>query len=336
MQLEGLPIPRFVLCAAARYLIRQRLKRERQRLVLPEIRSKLFSEIKSGPIAVQTQKANEQHYEVPAKFYTLALGPNRKYSSCLYQDAQATLEQAELAMLALYVERAQIVDGQRIMDLGCGWGSLSLYLARRFPNCKIIGVSNSRLQKEYIDQIIASEQIHNLEIRTADINGFEFDQKVDRIVSIEMFEHLRNYQLLFQKILSWLEPNGKIFVHIFCHRDLIYFFEEEGASNWMGRHFFSGGIMPNFDLFSSFNEQVTIEKSWKVSGVNYYRTALDWEKNLFANREQVMQLFKAAYGAQAKLQFKRWQLFFIACQELFRFADGNEWFVGHYLLTPKG
>ena len=333
IHLETLPIPRFLILAIVRLLIKRRLANELSRQRTPGAKDSFIKALDTAPIAVKTEAANSQHYEVPSAFYQLVLGPHLKYSSCLFRNPNDSLGTAEAAMLDLYIERAELKPGQRVLELGCGWGSLSLHMARRFPESQITAISNSTGQKAYIDSVIAKEKLTNLEIITADINTFEFQGQVDRIVSIEMFEHLRNYRSLFAKLSRWLKDDGKLFVHIFCHKDLIYFFEEQGASNWMGRHFFSGGIMPSFDLFSHYPESFHMLNSWKVNGNNYYLTALAWEKNLFANRTEVLKIFSATYGKdQAYLYFKRWQFFFIACQELFRFESGEQWYVGHYLM----
>jgi cyclopropane-fatty-acyl-phospholipid synthase len=333
VQLETLPIPRFIIVAVVRHLIKRRLANELRHQSAPQAKQKFIKALDSAPIAVKTEAANSQHYEVPPAFYQLVLGPHLKYSSCLFRTPLDSLGTAEASMLDLYVERAELKPGQRILELGCGWGSLCLHIARKFPESRITAVSNSTGQKAYIDSVIARENLRNLEIITADINTFEFQDQADRIVSIEMFEHLRNYKTLFGKLSRWLKDDGKLFVHIFCHKDLIYFFEEQGASNWMGRHFFSGGIMPSFDLFSHYPESLRMLNSWKVNGNNYYLTALAWEKNLFANRAEVLKIFSETYGKdQAYLYFKRWQFFFIACQELFRFEGGEQWYVGHYLM----
>jgi cyclopropane-fatty-acyl-phospholipid synthase len=333
IQVETLPIPRFIITVIVRYLIRRRLANELAHQSAPDAKEEFIKALDAAPIAVKTEAANSQHYEVPSAFYQLVLGPHLKYSSCLFRNAEDSLGAAEAAMLDLYIERAELKPGQRLLELGCGWGSLCLHVARRFPESKITAVSNSTGQKAYIDSVIAEEKLNNLEIITADINKFEFSEKADRIVSIEMFEHLRNYKSLFGKLSSWLKDDGKLFVHIFCHKELIYFFEEEGVSNWMGRHFFSGGIMPSFDLFTHYPESLRMLNSWKVNGNNYYLTALAWEKNLLANRLEVLKIFAATYGkSQAYLYFKRWQFFFIACQELFRFEAGEQWYVGHYLM----
>ncbi len=295
----------------------------------------LVSALRESPIAIDTDKANEQHYELPADFFSRVLGPHLKYSSGLWENGTSNLAQAEEAMLQLYVERAEIQDGQEILDLGCGWGSLSLYLARRFPRCQILGLSNSSSQKAFILNKAAAAGLKNLRIETANIVAFDTPQRFDRIISIEMFEHMRNYSELFKKTASWLKPEGRLFIHIFTHRAYAYPFEAEGSGSWMARYFFSGGMMPSWDLFLHFQESVQLLERWKVDGRHYQKTCEAWLAQMDQARPELMPLFIHTYGAEARKWWMYWRVFFMACAELFGFHDGQEWFVSHYLFKSK-
>jgi cyclopropane-fatty-acyl-phospholipid synthase len=282
-------------------------------------------------IAVEAGRANEQHYEVPAAYFTHVLGPRMKYSCCHYDTPEATLAEAEERMLALTAERAQIADGMGILELGCGWGSLSLWLAERFPNARITGVSNSSGQREFIQQRCAERGIHNVRIITADVNEFVAPQTYDRIVSVEMFEHLRNHDRMLRRLSDWLRPGGSAFVHIFCHRSYAYPYEAEGSGNWMAKYFFTGGMMPSYDLLTTYRSALRVEQRWQVDGLHYYRTCMDWLARHDAARAEIISVFAGAYGpGEAERWFNRWRLFYLACSELFRYRQGQEWFVGHY------
>jgi len=291
----------------------------------------LLDELRQSPLAIETEAANRQHYEVPARFFELCLGRRLKYSSCYYPRGDETLDQAEEAMLALYGERAELQDGQRILELGCGWGSLTLWMAERYPNARITGVSNSHSQREHILGQAAARGLSNVEIITCDVNRLELDRRFDRVVSIEMFEHLRNYASLFQRISSWLAAEGKLFVHIFCHRELMYPFETEGEDNWMGRYFFTGGLMPAADTFLHFQQHLNLEQQWRLSGTHYQRTANHWLANQDRHRDEVLRVLEGVYGpVEAKRWHQRWRMFWMACAELFGYRSGNEWLVAHY------
>ena len=294
--------------------------------------SALSSHLKESAIAVLPEKANEQHYEVPADFFELTLGPNLKYSSAYWPEGTASLSEAEEAMLRLTVQRADLADGHEILELGCGWGSLTLHMAQRFPNANITAVSNSAPQRRFIE----ARAPQNVRVITADMNELQLEQRFDRVVSVEMFEHMRNYRDLLHRICGWMKPDARLFVHVFCHRDYAYPFETEGGDNWMGRYFFTGGIMPSFDLFGHFDNDLFIEKDWRVSGTHYERTARAWRENLEKERDPVMTVLQQTYGAEADRWFHRWRLFFLACEELFGYRGGSEWLVAHYLFAPRG
>lgn len=288
--------------------------------------------LRQSPIAIETEAANTQHYEVPARFFELTLGRHLKYSSCFYPTGRESLDEAEAAMLALYGERAELADGQHILELGCGWGSLTLWMAERYPNARITAVSNSHSQRAFIEARAAARQLHNVRVLTCDVNQLELEAaQFDRCVSIEMFEHMRNYQTLLARIAHWLKPTGKLFVHIFCHRELAYPFETEGEDNWMGRYFFTGGLMPAFDTFRQFNQHLRIEQDWRVNGSHYERTSNHWLALTDRHKSEILALFRQTYGpADAYRWWQRWRMFYMACAELFGYRGGEEWLVGHY------
>jgi cyclopropane-fatty-acyl-phospholipid synthase len=330
---QGL-IPDALTRRGIRSLCEERLRQEHADDVAAadaKFRQRLL-ELRNSPLAIETAAANRQHYEVPTAFFQLCLGKRLKYSSCYYASGRETLDQAEEAMLALYGERAGLADGQNILELGCGWGSLTLWMAERYPNARIIGVSNSASQREHIMARCRERGFGNVQILTRDVNALQIDARFDRVVSVEMFEHVRNYRLLFERIAGWLEDDGSLFTHIFCHRYLMYPFEDEGKDDWMARHFFTGGLMPSTDTFLHFQDDLVLRERWLVPGTHYQRTANHWLANQDAHRKDVLQILEGVYGSRknAQLWSQRWRMFWMACAELFGYRDGNEWLVAHY------
>jgi cyclopropane-fatty-acyl-phospholipid synthase len=290
------------------------------------------NEISSSPLATHTPDANAQHYEVPTDFFLAALGPRRKYSCAWYETGRETLAEAEIAMLKITCERAQLRDGDSILELGCGWGSLSLWMAEHYPNSKIVAVSNSRTQKAFIDAEAASLSLHNLEVRTADMVHFNPGQQFDRVVSVEMFEHMRNYAELLRRISTWLNPAGTLFVHIFTHRNYAYPFETGEQNDWMAQHFFSGGQMPSDALLTEFQDHLRHRETWRINGRHYAQTCEHWLRNMDANEAKIRPLFAKCYGKDEETKWiVRWRVFFLACAELFAYKQGSEWGVCHYL-----
>jgi cyclopropane-fatty-acyl-phospholipid synthase len=310
-----------------------------------EARSRRFnqflSELRASPIAVEAPAANEQHYEVPAEFFDLHLGPRLKYSCCLYPAGTEDLGTAEDLMLEQYVERLGVDEGMRVLDLGCGWGSVSLSLAARFKGSQFVGLSNSKGQRDFILQRARERGIDNLTILTGNIAEFQMPADVlgagfDRVISIEMFEHMKNYGLLLHKIAGWMKPEARLFVHIFVHKLLAYHFEDKNQSDWMTRYFFRGGTMPSENLLLHFQDDLRVVRNWWVGGQHYERTANQWLERMDAAREPIMEVFRKAYGERnARIWFQRWRMFYMAVAELFGYAGGNEWGVGHYLFEKR-
>ena len=282
-------------------------------------------------VTIETHRANEQHYEVPTEFFRIVLGSRMKYSCGWWQDATTSLDESEEAMLAMTCDRAGIEDGMQVMDLGCGWGSLSIWIAEHYPKCQVTALSNSRTQKESIDAHARRLRLENLQVVTADVGDFDTEAKFDRVVSVEMFEHVRNHQKLLARIARWLVDEGQLFVHIFCHRHLAYTFETEGEQNWMGRHFFSGGIMPAEDLFLRYQRDMQVTERWWISGKHYARTCEAWLSRLDQSEAEVQRILEAASDVDPpEVLVQRWRMFFMACAELFNYGEGSEWGVGHY------
>jgi len=337
MNFEGIlnkdMIPDWMLRRGVHLLNKQRIREERepnpqrQRARL----MKMVEELRASPIAIKTGEANEQHYEVPTEFFELVLGPHRKYSCCYYEKGDS-LEQAERRMLDLTIERARIGEKMKVLDLGCGWGSFTLYLAQKMPSVQITAVSNSRTQRRYIEGRCRQLKLKNVKVITADMNDFTIREKFDRVVSVEMFEHMRNYDLLLKKVAGFLKPGGLLFVHIFVHREFCYPFEVRDETDWMSKYFFAGGIMPSQDLLLFFQKDLRIESQWHVDGTHYQQTSEHWLENMDRHRERIAELFAETYGAdQALTWIVRWRLFFIAVAEFFGTDRGREWFVSHYL-----
>ncbi len=286
----------------------------------------------ASPIALVPEKANEQHYELPPGFFSLCLGPLHKYSCCYWPRGVETLDQAEVAALQATCEHARIEDGMHILELGCGWGSLTLWMAEHFPAAQITAVSNSAPQREFIEARALERGFSNVRVITCDMNDFDTDKRFDRVVSVEMFEHMRNYRRLLGNIHGWLQPGGKFLMHIFCHRACPYEFEDRGPGDWMSRHFFSGGIMPSDDLPLRFQDQLNLTRRWRWSGQHYERTCNAWLAQMDSNEKSIMQVLRDTYGASsARRWWMRWRMFYMACAELFGYDDGAQWWVSHYL-----
>lgn len=291
-------------------------------------------EMAAHPIAEHADAANAQHYELPPGFFALTLGSRRKYSCCLYPTGRETLDEAERLALEETIAHAGLADGQSILELGCGWGSLTLFMAGRFPGAAITAVSNSKPQRLYIKAEAAVRGLRNVRVITADMNAFEPDGTYDRIVSVEMFEHMSNWRILLERIRAWLAPQGKLFVHVFSHRRSPYRFDHGNDADWIARHFFTGGIMPSHGLIRHFSDCFTVEKDWRWSGLHYRKTAMDWLARFDANREQIDHILSEVYGDNAALWRQRWRLFYLATAGLFGHAGGEEWGVSHFLLRP--
>jgi cyclopropane-fatty-acyl-phospholipid synthase len=330
-------VPDAVIRAGIRRLLRERLQElATDCTAQADYVNAFVRDMNAAPIAPIPHIANEQHYEVPAEFFALALGPHCKYSSCYWTEDATELGQAEEAALAATCARAGIGPGLKILELGCGWGSLTLWMATRYPTAHITAVSNSASQRAYILEQAARRSLDNVEVITADMNTFDIERRFDRVVSVEMFEHMRNYAWLFRNVSAWLAPGGRFFMHIFVHRTTPYEFVDRGPNDWMSRHFFSGGIMPSDELPLHFQDDLRLIQRWRWSGSHYERTSNAWLANLDRNRERVWPILEQTYGAsEAQRWFERWRIFFMSCAELFGYSDGQEWWVGHYLFERR-
>ncbi len=301
-----------------------------------QIETAFFDSMSDAPIALVPELANAQHYELPTEFFEFCLGKHRKYSSCFWLEETSTLEDAETQALQLSCEHADLQDGQNILELGCGWGSLTLWMASHYPNSRITAVSNSNSQREYINKTAKERGLKNITVITCDMNTFEPSQfsieaGFDRVVSVEMFEHMRNHQVLYAKIHDWLIPGGKFFMHIFVHRSTPYAFEVQGDDDWMSQYFFSGGMMPSDDLPLHFQEKLKLNRRWRWDGTHYEKTANAWLANMDKHEAVITPILVKTYGAQDAVKWRnRWRIFFMACAELFGYNNGQEWWVSHY------
>jgi cyclopropane-fatty-acyl-phospholipid synthase len=330
---ERVPLPDFLVRTA----IDQLCWRTAVRLAAGDVRSdeKFARDMAARAIAEHADAANAQHYEVPAAFFAHVLGPSRKYSSCFYRNPTSTLQEAEEEALRQTAEHAGLADGQTILELGCGWGSLSLFMAQRFPNSKVVAVSNSHSQRMHVQGEAAARGLTNLAVITADMNGFDPGRSFDRIVSVEMFEHMMNWRELLRRVRSWLAPRGRFFMHIFAHRSGAYLFDRNDRDDWIAQHFFTGGVMPSHNLIRQYADLFEVEQEWRWSGEQYQRTALDWLANFDSHRAEIEVILRGVYGDDYGLWMRRWRWFFLATAGLFGFSGGSEWGVSHYRLRAS-
>jgi cyclopropane-fatty-acyl-phospholipid synthase len=324
-------LPDWVIRQGIRHLLHVRLREESAGGPEAQEARKmhLIALMRRSPIAVATGAANAQHYEVPARFFELCLGKRLKYSCALWDEHTPSLDAAEEAMLGLTCRRAQIEDGHSILDLGCGWGSLSLYLAERFPNAHITAVSNSQTQRDFIEMRARAAGLRHLRVITGDVNDLIMDTRFDRVVSIEMFEHVRNPEALMARIASWMKPDARFFMHIFCHKRFPYLFEVRDETDWIAKYFFTGGMMPSADLPLHFQKNLECVEKWEVNGTHYQKTAEAWLGNMDRNQEAILNVL-------GQKQFAYWRVFFMTCAQLFGYRNGHEWLVCHYLFRKVG
>ena len=330
-------LPDWLIRGGIRNLLKQRLEEEDRGSIEENHKHKMsFIEgLKKSPIAIHTQDANEQHYEVPTSFYQSVLGKRLKYSGGYWTDSSFGLNKSEEAMLELSCKRAKLENGHRVLDLGCGWGSVTFYVAENFPDCKITSVSNSKTQREYIEATAKQKGLTNIHVITANFNEFQTDKKFDRIISVEMLEHIKNYEKAFQNIASWLVSDGLFFTHIFTHLKFAYHFEAKDETDWMAKYFFTGGMMPSDDLFLYFQKDLLLQEHWKVNGSHYQKTSEAWLSNMDKSKDAIMPIFKEVYGDDAKKWWNYWRIFFMSCAELWGYNSGEEWLVSHYLFSKK-
>jgi cyclopropane-fatty-acyl-phospholipid synthase len=329
---ERLPLPDIVSRVGIATLVRRTDRKLRLHGVQPD--GAFARDMAAYPVAQHADAANQQHYEVPTGFFQAVLGQRRKYSSCYYETPETTLDEAEIRALELTIEHAGLVDGQRILELGCGWGSLSLFMAEKLPSSEIVAVSNSTSQRTFIEGEAAARGLSNLRVVTADMNSFTCEGGFDRIVSVEMFEHMANWTELLARARGWLQPEGRLFLHVFTHRFACYRFDVNDKSDWIAQHFFTGGLMPSRRLIHCFPDLFGVEWEWHWSGEHYRRTAEDWLVNFDRRLAEIDPILTSVYGADAALWRRRWRLFFLATSGLFGHASGEAWGVGHYLLRP--
>ena len=322
-------IPDVFIKTAVRFITKKRLNESG----IHENKLNVIKSISEGGIAEKTDDANEQHYEVPPEFFKYALGKNLKYS-CSFFDKTDSLDEAEKSMIELYIERADIQEGHDILDLGCGWGSFSLYVAEKYPSVSITAVSNSKDQIAFIQNEAKRRGLFNIMASKMDVNNLDLDNKFDRIVSIEMFEHLRNYKLILNSLNSLLKPDGRLFVHIFCHKELTYFYEIKNSYDWMTKYFFEGGIMPSQDIFKYFDDELEVINQWDVNGNHYAQTCKAWLNNHYKNKDKILDIFDKHYD-KPKIWFNRWRIFFLSCEAFFAINNGREYFVSHYLFKKR-
>jgi cyclopropane-fatty-acyl-phospholipid synthase len=327
---EGAPLPDPIRRAAVAFLV----DAARRDLSNSPGDEAFAREMARGPIALDVQAANDQHYELPAAFFERILGPRLKYSSCLYPTGRETLAEAEIMALAETCAHADLTDGQDILELGCGWGSLSLWMAETLPNARIVSVSNSASQRAFIERRARVLGLGNLRVVTADMNDFQAEGMFDRVVSVEMFEHMTNWGQLLSRVRGWLKPDGRLFLHVFSHRHAAYRFDAADPNDWIARHFFTGGIMPSHSLIRQFSDLFELESDWRWSGAHYQRTAEAWLANYDSHAGEIGSILREVYGDDAKLWGRRWRLFFLATSGLFGHADGFQWGVSHYRLKP--
>lgn len=331
-------VPDFLIRKGIRDLLKQRIKDETNPDL--EVQQQHFMDLlktfKNSAIAVETKAANEQHYEVPTAFYLNVLGKNLKYSSGYWKNGNTDFDRSEDDMLELTCQRAELKDGMEILELGCGWGSLTLFMAKKFPNANILAVSNSSTQRAHIEETARQRGLNNVKIITADINVFTTDRRFDRIVSVEMFEHMRNHAQLFEKISGFLKDGAKMFIHIFTHKELTYLFEVKDDTDWMSKYFFTGGMMPSDHYLLYFQEHFKIQNHWRVNGTHYSKTSEAWLSKMDQHKDVIMPLFEKTYGKdQAVKWWVYWRIFFMSCAELWGYDHGNEWFVSHYLFEKR-